>query len=237
MTSFRILLAAFLLLGLKANSQFLLGYTAGHTGLRELNREIHIYNEINGSALAKEMHPLHWYQGPTIGFRTGDAVFFELTYNRKRVRTESSFDSSGVAMHRQIKVYCNTFNFGFGAMVDGWGFGGSMDFGRFKGFGRRGPEETLKDTPWQRLFVVDNTRLAGISVRLYFAATFWVERRVGIVSVRLFTQPLAFRQPMDGLDRWFFPNRYYLTHMDYAQPNEEHFLNSGISVFLNIGGN
>jgi hypothetical protein len=242
MRRLKFLLPVFLLFVLKANSQFMIGYTGGHTGLRELNREIHIYNEINGSNLKEPMHPIHWFQGPVIGIRGGDDVYFELSYNRKKARTESSFDSLGEPYHRQIKVYSNTFNFGFGKHVGKWAFGASMDFGRFKGFGRRGPEASLNDSAWTRLFVVQNTRIIGISVRLYFAATFYVERTFGIATIRLYTQPLAFRQRMDGLDNWFFPNRYAAdpgggASMNYAEPNEEHFINSGISIFLNLGGN
>lgn len=231
------------LISANLSAQLIIGYNGGHTGLRDLNREIYVYNQINAHQLDKPMHELHWFQGPVVGFRTPGSPYFEMTYNRKKVRTQSVFtdSTSGQEYNRQIKVYCNTFNFGFGVRVDDWSFGGSMDFGRFKGFGRRGPSASIKDTTWTRLFVVDNTRLIGISVRLYFAATFWVERTVGILTVRLYTQPLAFRQPMDGLDNWFFPNRYSADpggggYIDYASPNEQNFLNSGISIFLNIGG-
>ncbi|MEO5642134.1 MAG: hypothetical protein ABIS12_02345 [Bacteroidia bacterium] len=242
MRRLKLILLVLLIFAVKANAQFLIGYTGGHTGLHELNREIYIYNEINGSNLKERMHPIHWFQGPTIGVKMGDEVYFEFLYTRKKARTESSFDDTlGVPYHRQIKVYCNTFNFGIGKKVGDWSFGGSLDFGRFKAFGRRGPEASLKDSTWTRLFIVDNSRIIGISVRLYFATTIWVERTFGIATIRLYTQPFAFRQEMDGLDNWFFPNRYASdpgggAHMNFAKPNEEHFLNTGISIFLNIGG-
>jgi hypothetical protein len=244
MRRLKFILPLVLLFAINGQAQLIIGYTAGHTGLRDLNREIYVYNQINAHQLDKSMHELHWFQGPVVGFRTPGNVYFELTYNRKKASTRSVFTdtASGTEFNRQIKVYCNTYNFGVGFRADGWSFGGSMDFGRFKGFGRRGPGSSIKDTAWTRLFVVERTRIIGISVRLYFAATFWVERTVGIATIRLYTQPLAFKQPMDGLDSWFFPNRYATDpaghgDMDFGAPNEEHFLNSGISIFLNIGGN
>jgi hypothetical protein len=229
MRPLKILIPVFLLFIVQTNAQFMIGYTAGHCSPRDLNREIYVYNVLNNPV--KPMKEINWFQGPTFGFRTPGSPYFELMYSRKKATTESTFDSAGVVMNRQMKVYGNTFNFGFGARVDGWAFGASMDFGRFKGFGRRGPEETIKDQDWRRLWVVDNTRLLGISVRLYFAATIYVEKTFGIMSVRLYTQPLAFKQPMDGLDRWLFG-----ADLNYANPNEEAFKNTGIAIYLNLGG-
>lgn len=231
MRRIKFLIPLLLLFTAPASAQFMIGYNVGHCNLRELNREIYVYNKLN-TTLTKEMHEIHWYQGPTIGIRTPGNVFFEFMYTRKKASTSSSFDSSGVDMKRQVKVYGNTFNFGIGYRTDdGWGIGGSMDFGRFKGFGKRGPEETIKDAEWKRLWVQDNTRLVGISVRLYFSATFWVEKTFGIATVRLYTQPMAFKQTMDGLDTWLFG-----AELNYAKGNDESFKNTGIAVYLNIGG-
>jgi hypothetical protein len=225
-----ILIPLFLLFMLRADAQIMIGYTGGRCHMPELNREIYIYNVMNSPV--KPMKELHWFQGPTIGFRSPGSPFFEVMYSRKKASTMSVFDSSGVVMNRRMKVYGNTFNFGFGARTNsGWGFGGSMDLGRFTGYGKRGPEETIKDQEWQRLWVVDKTRILFISVRLYCAATFWVEKTVGIMTVRLYTQPLAFKQEMDGLDKWFFGG-----DLNYAKGNEEKFGNTGIAVYLNLGG-
>lgn len=225
------LIIAFLCISANAPAQFSIGWTGGHTNLRELNREIYVYNTLNGSGLTKQMKEVHWCQGPIIGFRSSGNVYFEAYYNRKKTHTSSSFDSASIPMNRQMKVFSNTFNFGLGFRSNNWAIGGSMDFGRFKGFGRRGPESSIKDQKWQRLWVQDNTRIIGISVRLYFAATFYVERTIGIATIRLYTQPFAFKQPMDGLDHWLFG-----ADLDYAQPNEERFGNTGIALFLNLGG-
>lgn len=229
MPNLKFLVPLFLFFSLSGNAQFLIGYTGGHCGLRELNREIYVYNVMNKPV--KPMKEINWYQGPTIGFRTGGSPFLEVTYNRKKAFTHSEFDSSGVVMNRQMKVYCNTLNFGIGGRIDSWSFGGSMDFGRFKGFGRRGPEETIKDQEWRRLWVVDNKHILFLSVRLYCTATFWIEKSFGIMSVRLYTQPFAFKQEMDGLDRWFFGG-----DLNYGKGNEEKFGNTGIAVYLNLGG-
>ncbi len=231
MRNFKFIILLLLVFAIRGNAQFMIGYTGGHCSPRELNREIYIYNVLN-SANTKKMHEINWFQGPTIGVRSSGDVYFELMYSRKKASTFSKFDSSGVDMMRQMKVYGNTFNFGFGTRIDGWAFGGSMDFGRFKGFGRRGPEESIKELPWQRLWVVDNTRLLGISVRLYFAFTFYVEKTIGIATIRLYSQQLAFKQGMDGLDRWLFG-----TGLNYGKEQEETFKNTGIAVYLNIGGN
>jgi hypothetical protein len=213
----------------RVQAQFMVGWTGGHCNPRELNKEIYTYNVLN-SANTKAMHELHWFQGPTFGIRAGDDVFFELMYNRKKATTAAEFDSAGVPMVRQMKVFGNTFNFGFGTKVGNWAFGGSMDFGRFKGFGKRGQEATIKDQDWRRLWVVDRTRILGISVRLYFAGTFWVERSFGILTVRLYTQPIAFKQTMDGLEGWFFG-----ADLNYGKGCDEAFKNTGIAIYLNLG--
>ncbi len=231
MRNFKFIILLLFVFAIRGNAQFMIGYTAGHCSPRELNREIHIYNVLN-TELTKKMHEINWFQGPTIGVRSRSDVYFELMYSRKKASTFSKFDSSGVDMMRQMKVYGNTLNFGFGTRIDGWAFGGSMDFGRFKGFGRRGPEASIKDLAWQRLWVVDNNRILGISVRLYFAFTFYVEKTIGIATIRLYSQQLAFKQGMDGLDNWL-----YGAGLNFGKDQEDSFRNTGIAVYLNIGGN
>jgi hypothetical protein len=227
-----LLFLAFILFSIESSAQFMIGWNAGYGNARELNREIYIYDAINRSGLKKEMKEVHWNQGPAIGFRAGgDGGFLELIYSRKKAMVSSTFDSASVPFTRQMKVYSNTWNLGFGMNKSGWGIGMSFDFGRFKGFGRRGPEDGIKDVAWKRLWVLDRTRLLGIAVaRLYITETFFVERKVGIFSVRLYAQLFGMREQLDGLDSWLFG-----ADLNYAMPSEEHFNNYGIAVFINLG--
>src|SRR5688572_529835 len=102
------------LLPVAAQAQFVLGWSAGWSPCRELNREIYVYNAING-ALSDKMEEVHWYQGPVIGLRMGeDGGFVELLYQRKRCKVASEWDSAGVTMTREMKTLCNTYNLGFG---------------------------------------------------------------------------------------------------------------------------
>jgi hypothetical protein len=220
-----------LLSGIKMQAQFFIGYTGAHTNPRELNREIYIYNQINGSNLKKEMPGVHWLQGPSIGFRSKDDLFLEIQYSRKKGMVKSEFDSAGVPMNRQMKVYSNTYNFGIGYRSNGWGIGCSVDFGRYKGFGRRGTSAGLKDLAWEHLWVIDHTRILGISVRLYMAGTVWVERSFGeLVTLRLYSQLGFMKMRMDGLDHWMFGG-----DLNYGMPSEEKLSSTGVTLFLNFG--
>lgn len=85
----------------------IVGWNAGYALAPELNRTIYVYNALN-TTLTKPMNEVHWYQGPVVGVRLGDEVFFELLYSRKRVVVSSGWDSYGVGMERQLKVVANS---------------------------------------------------------------------------------------------------------------------------------
>jgi hypothetical protein len=226
-----ILFLTVLFIGVKLPAQFMIGWNGGYANPRELNREIYIYDAINGPNLTKKMQPVHWNQGPLIGMRIGNEGFVEFTYTRKKAAVSSEFDSSSVPMIRQMKVFCNTFNLGFGYTSNNWTIGGSFDFGRFKAFGRRGTVEGIKDQDWQRLWVLNKTRILLIAVdRAYITESVFVERAFGIVSVRAYVQFGGMKKRMDGLDPWLFG-----TELNYADPNEERFPNYGLSVFFKLG--
>lgn len=229
----RFLLLLSLLLSFQANAQFLIGWCGGYATPHELNREIYIYNEINSSNLTKKMKEVHWYQGPQIGFRYGEERFGEFTYSRKRAMVRSEFDSAGISMTREMKVFCNTINFGFGIAGDGWRIGASFDFGRFKAFGRRDQTSLIKEEPWRRIWVINNTRIMGIAMyRLYLTETIFVDRTVGRFDFRLYAQLFGMKKELDGLDYWLFG-----TQLNYGLAQEERFTNYGITVFINLKRN
>lgn len=211
-------------------AQLVLGWNAGYAPARELNREIYVYNAINGHNLSKEMGDVHWYQGPAVGLRTTGDVYVELLYSRKRSKVASEFDSSGVLMTREMKVLCNTINFGVGFQADGWRIGASFDLGRFKGFGRRGVESTIGDQDWIRIWTLDDRRVAFISMRLICTETFYVERSFGLLNLRAYVQLPGINSEMDGLDTWMFGS-----DLNYASAQKQGFLNAGLMVSLAIG--
>ena len=213
-------------------AQFVVGWSGGYALCRELNREIYVYNAVNGPNLDKEMQPVHWYQGVLIGFRSpGEGPFVELLYNRKRCKVTSEFDSSGIAMARELKVLCNTYNFGIGYKKNNWAIGLSWDFGRFKGKGRRGPQDAIADMGFERLWVQDRTRLIGIAVaRLFCQETIFVERSMGPVGIRAYIQLPGTPNRMDGLDFWLFGQE-----LNYAESQEERFVNFGAAITVTLG--
>jgi hypothetical protein len=229
-----IILFFLLLFNCDVSAQLIFGWSGGYAPVRELNREIYIYNQINGHNLKDEMSEVHWFQGPVTGFRfqNNDGPFVELLYSRKRCKVESQFDSAGVEMNRQIKTLCNTWNFGFGVTTGNWTFGMSLDLGRFKGFGRRGPSSSIGENSWQRLWVVDNSRVAFISVRLIMMETIFIERKMGFLRVRLFAQLPGMGKTMDGLDDWLFG-----APLNWELAQKQQFVNTGISVFISLERN
>lgn len=224
-------LCTFFLLQISLSAQFVFGWTGGYGSPRELNREIYIYNAING-ALKKEMPQVHWFQGPVIGFRAGgDGGYVELLYHRKRTLVASEFDSSNVAMRRELKVLYNTWNLGFGYNPNGWGIGTSIDAGRFKGKGRRGPEETIGDQDFKKLWVTNKTRMLGIAVyQLSLAQTVWVERSFGPATLRFYFQFPWMRSQMEVLDYWLFGGQ-----LNYKTYSVDRFVNFGTSLTIKLG--
>ena len=222
--------SAFLLTA-SLSAQFVFGWSGGYAMPHELNREIYIYNAING-ALKKEMPEVHWYQGPVIGFRSGnDGPYVELLYNRKRALVASEFDSSSVPMRRELKVLYNTWDLGVGYKSNGWGIGTSFDAGRFKGKGRRGPEATIGDQDFEKLWVLDKTRLLGIAVyQLSIAQTVWVERSFGPATLRFYFQFPWMRSQMEGLDTWLFGGQ-----LNFKTYNVDRFTNFGTSLTIYLG--
>lgn len=221
----------------QVHAQFVFGWSGGWAPCRELNREIYVYNQVNKHGLDKEMDPVHWYQGPVIGIRSGndDGPFFELLYNRKRAMVAAEFDSAGVAMTRQIKTLCNTYNLGMGVQGGGWRIGISFDAGRFKGFGRRGTVDGIRDLEWNRIWVLDKSRVLGISVyRLYISETIFVERSFanGIVNLRAYCQLPGTKAQLDGLD-WFL----FRQELNFGNFQHQSFWNFGASLTIAIGGN
>lgn len=228
-----VLSACLVLYNLSAQ-RFILGWSGAYATPHELNRELYVYNAINRSGLKKEMKMVHLNQGPAIGMRFGDEKYFELLYSRKRSLVASEFDSSGVAMTRQLKVLLNTWNFGIGINKNGWGIGTSIDLGRFKGKGRRGPEDGIKDQDFKKLWVLDSKRLVGIAIyQLTLAETFYVERSFGnFMGLRLYAQIQYTKIQMDGLDAWLFGGG-----LNYAEFNSDRFNNYGAMLYFNFGKN
>ena len=218
--------------GVPLSAQFIIGWSGGYAPNRELNREIYVYNAINRHNLSKEMGEVHWYQGPVVGIRVpmSSTAYVELLYNRKRIKVSSEFDSSGVTMARELKTLVNTFNLGFGIGNENWTFGCSVDFGRDKGFGKRGVAENIGDQAWQRLWLVEQYRILGISNRLVLTETIFVERHLGFINIRLFAQLPGISSETDRLDAWLFG-----ADLNYAKAQVHRPFNVGAMITVSIG--
>lgn len=225
-------LLLFVFSGFLCHSQIIVGWSGGYGSPHELNRVIHVYNAVNGSGLKKEMQPVHWSQGLAGGIRLGDEFFFELLYSRKRIGVHSEFDSSGVAFERQLKVLSNTWNFGFGFRDEHLALGMSLDFGRFKGFGRRGPAESIGDLEYQRLWVLDKSSVVFLSAnRFYVASTLFAEIKFGVIALRGYFQLALVKNQMEMLDAWMLGSA-----LNYAMYQKDKYSSAGLMVSIQFGG-
>jgi hypothetical protein len=214
-------LAPFLL-----KAQIVIGVTGGYANPKELNREIYVYNTVNAAGLTKQMDAVHWYRGIVLGFQSKGDLFGDFRYVRRSCTVSSEFDSSGVAMTRQLKVQSNTFNLGVGFRADGWVFGASWDFGGFKGKGRKGAKEGIKDRDWFRLWVHDSSPI----LRAQTGSTLFVGREFGFIGVRLYAQFQFMKLIFDELDPWMFGTR-----LNESYWNRDKFNNYGLEVSFLLG--
>jgi hypothetical protein len=216
----------------KLPAQLIVGWSGGYGNPQELNRVLYIYNAVNRQGLSKEMQPVHWNQGFAGGYRLGGELFFELLYSRKRILVHSEFDSSGVAFERQLKVLSNTWNFAMGYQDEHAAIGLSIDFGRFKGLGRRGPTAGIDDQTFEKLWVLDKTRFLGISgYKLYTSVTAFAELKYGIIALRAYVQYALMRNQMERLDTWLLGSQ-----LNFAEFEHDKYSNAGLMVSIQIGG-
>ena len=222
-----------LLFSFQAFSQLVIGWSGAYMNPKELNREIHVYDKLNGSGLTKQMQNVHWCQGLVVGLQKGNDDFFgEITYNRKTCIVASQFDSAGIGMKRQMKVQSNSFNFGVGRRSNGFVYGASLDFGKDKGKGRRGQSSGIKKEKWNRLWTQDSNFL----IQLQPGMTFYVGYQKKVFGIRIFYQWEFVKGLMDGLDHWMFG---YPLNGTPALPvgQETKFSNAGIALTISLGKN
>lgn len=212
------------------HAQFYVGWNGAHGNPRELNREIYVYNTVNRSGLTKEMANVHWSQGLVLGYKTTGDVFFDLQYIRKAAVVSSEFTSNGVDMKRQIKTQLNTLNFGAGVQSGSFVFGGSFDFGKYKGKGKRDDKTLIKKDDWTKLWVVDGSFLVKCTPGL----TAFIGYQPGRLGVRLFYQFQLFRLQYDRLDPWLFGAPLNGTP-DFPFAQEDRFNNLGIEATFSFG--
>jgi hypothetical protein len=228
----RPLLFIFSILSFQLHAQFkcFLGWNEGHGTPYELNREIYIYNDINGPYLTKQMKEIHWNQGPAVGFRAGGDLYFEMQYSRKSATVSSHFDSASVPMTRELKIYHNTFNYGMGGRIDGWNFGLSLDFGRFMGKGKRGPDSGIKNQDWQRFWILPHQFLGALGRLFPNSATAFVEYDLDFehtfIGLRAYAQFDYTKSGMSGLDHWLFGN-----NLNFQVDNGDRMNSFGIAIY------
>jgi hypothetical protein len=221
-----------LLIPITTSAQSLIvGYNAGYGFARDLNRELYIYNAINGHQIKKEMGPAHWFKGPTAGFRIGNEAFYELLYTWKACNVHSEFDSANVPFVRQLRVYQYSFQHAMGIRVGNVSFGASVDYGRFRGKGRRGPESGIKDQEWEMIWKNENP-FGLLSLVIPTRYTLFTEFHWGLGAVRLFCQFAPMQSDLGYLDHWLFG-----TYLNYGKYMRDHFTNFGVMVSLHVGRN
>jgi hypothetical protein len=215
------------------DAQLIFGWSAGYANPKEINRAIHVYNSVHSQTLSKEMQPVHFNHGLVAGYRIGSDGFVELLYTRKVATVSAQADSAGVLLERQLKVLSNTWNFGGGVALDSrLRIGLSVDVGRFKGRGRRGPESTIGDQEFQKLWVLDDTRLLGISAyKLYMASTVFAEMDFGLIGLRVYYQFAFLRNQMERLDSWLLSGQT----LNWGTYLDDKFSNAGVMLTLQLG--
>jgi len=184
-----------------ASAQFLIGYKAGYWNPNEINRVIYLYNTVNNTGknhIDKEMPKLHLNTGVTIGysFNLDNEAIFELRWSNKHSVISSHFESGGQPYERDFKVRSNMLEFGFGRTKEHYRYGGSLDLGNFKGWGRKGPESD--PGKYVKLFQLDPSPL----VRTQVGFTGWFQFDYKIAGIRLYYQFAAMKMKFDSFDQW-----------------------------------
>lgn len=197
-----------------------IGYGMGYTNPRDMNKVIYLYNQLHYN-LDKTMPKIHFTHGYVIGVSFGTRLKFEIhRTSRRALVTAEQGDTV-----RQFRFITNSINFGLSwGPNPKWDFGGSVDIGNFKGFGRIGPKD---DKPkFERYFVIDNSILLRSQVGL----TVFAQRNFGHLSARLYYQFQPFTRSLDIMDTRLLGGS--IVAFDHLQSKAS---NLGLEIMFRIG--
>ncbi|TND06966.1 MAG: hypothetical protein FD123_3430 [Bacteroidetes bacterium] len=184
-------------------SGIVVGYHASYCNPGEINYIIRQYNNVNGSALEKEMPLLNWSSGLVLGFALGDEERAVEIRTIRRSRTiYSEFDNQNasgqtVLFRRQIKMQSNFLSIGYTKFLGKAHFGASLDLGNFKAAGKRAPESEIKDTDAAYLWGEDFGKLQ-MATTIYGGISF-ID---GLICVRPYIQLQFFKKRLATFEEW-----------------------------------
>jgi len=217
---------------LLSQSGIRVGYSMGLGNAREINKLIYTYNTLN-SSLIKEMPLFNAFGGLTIAYinESDGNTGFEMKWQNRHREMSSKWMDTGVEYQRDIKFRMNQLSFGgYGALNDYLYMGGSIDFGSFKGFTRKGPSESVSDTTYQQMFVRKDYHSLPF-VRMQLSNTIFLGFRYKIFGARINFQWQYMNMPLDNMSRALLG-----VPIDSYRELKGKFTNIGLELYIKIGG-
>ncbi|MEI7801323.1 MAG: hypothetical protein WCI97_01635 [Bacteroidota bacterium] len=227
----------------KSDAQFFFraGYNVGFTNPKEVNRVIYIHNQINSIyyASGKEMSKVNNFGGIQIamGSEFEKNSGWEMSWTNKHHVSKSEFQYQAQTVNRYLKVRTNNFGLGFYGGSDHIAFGGSLDFGNFKGFYKR-TDDTSKNAKYVSVF--QNQLVFGgssdqadhsILRTLQMGFTPFIQLKSGPIGLRIFYQLQFMNMPLDNID-----NRLVGADIETDNQLEDKMSNFGLMLFIQLGG-
>ncbi len=228
----------------KSEAQFFFraGYNVGFANPREINRVIYVHNQINSIyyATGNDLNQIKTFGGLQIamGSEFSEGSGWEMSWTNKHDVVKSEFQFNGQTINRELKVRSNNFGIGFYGGSKNISFGGSLDFGNFKGFYKRAPSDSIKSAKYVSVFQNDlvyggssDNASHDILRTLQMGFTPFIQLKAGPVGLRLFYQWQFVHLPIDNIDN-------KLLGGDIEQDNqlEDKFNNFGLLFFIQLGG-
>ncbi len=227
----------------KSNAQFFFraGYNVGFANPHEVNRVIYVHNQINSSYYAsgndlneiKNFGGIHIAMGSEFEKNSG----WEMSWTNKHSVSKSEFQFQGQKVNRYLKVRTNNFSLGFYGGGDVVAFGGSLDFGNFKGFYKR-TDDTSQNKKYVPVFqnqvdfggasdLPDHNMLRTSQM----AFTPFIQFKGGPFGLRIFYQWQFIRLPIDNID-----NKLLGGDIEAYNDLQDKMNNFGVLLFIQLGG-
>jgi len=217
---------------LLSQSGFRAGYSMGFGNAREIDKILYTYNTLN-TFLTKEMPLFNTFGGLTIAYinESDGNTGFEMKWQNRHREMCSKWMDTGIEYQRDIKFRMNQLSFGgYGALNDYLYMGGSLDFGSFKGFTRKGPSESVSDTTYQQMFVRKDYHDLPF-VRMQISNTIFLGVRYKIFGARINFQWQYMNMYLDNMDRALLG-----ASIDPYKDIKDKFTNIGLELYVIIGG-
>ncbi len=220
---------------------FRAGYGLSYANPREINRLIDVHNNLNRFYYntGSDFNKIHFLKGVAFGIgQEYDVVGYEILWENKHTVSKANFMYNNEEIERQLKIRSNFLCFAFyggGALKGGL----SIDVGTFKGFYKRAPKGSIKDTSWTYLFQTKHFMTGESFLKnkeLIFttqvAFTPFIQYERGPLGVRLSYQFHAMKMDIDDAENRLLGG----SKIQDGNFLEDKMSNVGLLVYLKLGG-